>query len=72
MSASPDPAASAHARIAARKRWHGAEADTASEAAVLARAAALRHLESAVDRAALLPLAERARLAGRLLGGEPA
>ncbi len=68
MPASPDPAARrAHARIAARKRWHGTDADTASEAATLERAALLRRLGKAIDDATLLPLEERTQFAGRLL-----
>lgn len=69
MPASPDPAARrAHARIAARKRWHGTDADTAAETAILERAALLRRLDKAVDGAALLlTFEERARAAGRLL-----
>jgi hypothetical protein len=57
----------ARAQLAARRRHHGDQAVLPDEAVSLARAALLRRLDKAVDRAGLLPLEERARLAGRLL-----
>jgi hypothetical protein len=62
----------ARAQLAAHRRHHGDQAVLPDEAATLERAALLRRLDKAVDDAALLPLEERARRAGRLLASSDA
>ena len=57
----------ARAQLAAHRRHHGDQAVLPDEAAVLQRTVLLRRLDKAVAAAALLPLADRAQRAGRLL-----
>jgi uncharacterized membrane protein len=71
MPAPPDPSVrTAHARIAARKRWHGPGADVAEVERDLRVARAAEYVRGLLD----LPLDRRARLAAQLLapGGEGA